>query len=262
MLFDSHAHLDDQRFDDDRDAVLSRARQRGVQYILNPGADLASSQRAAALAKQHDMIYAAVGIHPHDAKDCDALTLQLIEQLAKQDKVVAIGEIGLDFYYDHSPRDVQKQVFIEQIRLAQTLNMPIIIHDRDAHGEVFETLSLEDAFTTGVLMHCYSGSPELAVRYVKKGAYLSIGGPVTFKNAKKVKAVVASVPLEHLLIETDSPYLTPVPFRGKRNESSYVHYVCQAIADIKGIDYDTVAHATMVNTLRFFGITPKGDDRV
>lgn len=254
MLFDSHSHVDDKRFNEDREQIIKRAITQGVDFILNPGVDLASSQRAVALAKQYTMIYAAVGIHPHDAKSCDPITLRLIEQLAKQDKVVAIGEIGLDFHYDYSPRDVQRDVFIEQIRLAQTLKMPIIIHDRDANGEVFETLSLEDAFATGVLMHCYSGSAELAKAYVKKGAYLSIAGPVTFKNARKLKEVVATVPLERLMIETDAPYLTPEPFRGKRNEPSYVHYVCQKIAELKELSYDEVAAATKQNAMRFFGI--------
>ncbi len=254
MLFDSHSHIDDSRFDGDRAKVIERAKARGLSYILNPGCDLKTSKAALDLARRYDMVYAAVGMHPHEAKHCDQMTLDIFADMAKDKKVVAIGEIGLDFHYDHSPRDVQRMVFVEQIRLAQTLNLPIIIHSREADGEVFDTLRLEEAFATGVLMHCYSGSAELAKQYVKLGAYISIAGPVTFKNARKLAEVVETVPLERLMIETDAPYLTPVPFRGKRNEPSYVHYTCQRVADIKGISYQQVAAATCQNAQRFFGI--------
>ncbi len=254
MLFDSHSHVDDKRFNEDRDKVIERAKARGLKYIVNPGCDLATSKAALDLAKRYDMVYAAIGMHPHEAKHCDQLTLDVFSEMAKEKKVVAIGEIGLDFHYDHSPRDVQRMVFVEQIRLAQTLNLPIIIHSREADGEVFDTLRLEEAFATGVLMHCYSGSAELARQYVKLGAYISIAGPVTFKNARKLVEVVEIVPLDRLMIETDAPYLAPMPFRGKRNEPSYVHYTCQKVADIKGISYEAVAEATCQNAKRFFAI--------
>ncbi len=247
MLFDSHSHVDDKRFDKDRDKVIERAKQRGLDYILNPGCDLATSKAAVDLANRYDMVYAAVGMHPHEAKFCDQLTLDMFAEMARQKKVVAIGEIGLD--------DVQRMVFVEQIRLAQTLNLPIIIHSREADGEVFDTLRLEEAFATGVLMHCYSGSAELANQYVKLGAYISIAGPVTFKNARKLVEVVETVPLDRLMIETDAPYLTPMPFRGKRNEPSYVHYTCQRVAEIKRLSYEEVAAATCQNAKRFFGIS-------
>lgn len=254
MLFDSHTHLDDKRFDDDRDQVVERALTAGIGLMLNPGADLASSQRAVALSDRYPSVYAAVGIHPHDAKDADQLTLQLIEQMAKKPKVRAIGEIGLDFHYDFSPRDVQRRVFIDQIRMAKALQLPIIIHDREANQEVFDTLTAEKAFETGVLMHCYSGSAELAKAYIKKGAKISIAGPVTFDNAKKLRQVVSTIDLEHLLIETDAPYLTPMPHRGKRNEASYVTFVARQIAVIKGLDFETVAQATYDNACQFFKI--------
>ncbi len=254
MLFDSHSHVDDSRFDGDRDQVIARAKARGLNYILNPGCDLATSKAALDLAQRYDMVYAAVGVHPHEAKHCDQLTLDMFADMAKHQKVVALGEIGLDFHYDHSPRDVQRMVFIEQIRLAQTLQLPIIIHAREADGEVYDTLRLEQAFAGGVLMHCYSGSAELARQYVKQGAYISIAGPVTFKNARKLVEVVETVPLDRLMIETDAPYLTPQPFRGKRNEPSYVHFTCQRVADIKGLSYDEVAAATCQNAKRFFAI--------
>lgn len=254
MLFDSHTHLDDRRFDDDRDQVIKRALERGVELMMNPGADLASSKRAVELAKKYDMIYAAVGVHPHDAKDVDQMVLEMIEQLAKEDKVKAIGEIGLDYHYDNSPRDIQKQVFIEQIRMAQTLGLPIIIHDREANQDVLDILKKEQAFETGVLMHCFSGSAELAKQYVKLGAYLSIAGPLTYKNARKSHEVVEAVPLDRLMIETDAPYLTPMPFRGRRNEPAYVHFVCEEMAKLKGVTYEEVAAATKENAKRFFKI--------
>lgn len=254
MLFDSHTHLDDKRFDDDRDAVVQRALDAGVTLMLNPGADLASSQRAVALAQKYPSVYAAVGIHPHDAKEADEMTLELIKHLAKSPKVCAIGEIGLDFHYDFSPRETQRQLFIRQIHLAKALNLPIIIHDREANQEIFDTLTAEKAFETGVLLHCYSGSAELAKAYVKKGAKLSIAGPVTFDNAKKLRHVVETIDLTHLMIETDAPYLTPTPFRGKRNEASYVVYVARQIAAIKGISFEEVGETTCRTAKTFFRI--------
>lgn len=254
MYFDSHAHLDGERFDEDRDLVIARAKANGIDYIMNPGADFDSSVRAVELAQKYDMIYAAVGIHPHDASSLDEHMLSMIEMLSKKPKVQAIGEIGLDFHYDYSPRDVQRHWFREQLRLAKRLNLPVIIHDREANQETFDTLSEENAFETGVLMHCYSGSAELAKAYVKKGAYISIAGPVTFKNSRKLIEVVAAVPLERLLIETDAPYMTPEPFRGKRNESLYVTYVCEKIAQIKEIQVKEAALATTANAKTFFKI--------
>lgn len=254
MLFDSHAHLDDSRFDRDRDEVIKRAKENGISYIMNPGADFESSVKSVELANKYDMFYAAVGVHPHDAETMDDMMLQLLKGLTKKPKVMAIGEIGLDFYYDHSPREVQKKWFREQIRLAKEVNLPIIIHDRDANNEVMNILKEENAFDTGVLMHCYSGSAELAKQYIKKGAYISIAGPVTFKNARKAVQVVETIPLDYLVIETDSPYLTPHPFRGKRNESSYVRYVTEKIAEIKGISLEEVAERTTENAKRYFRI--------
>ncbi len=254
MLFDSHAHLDGERFDNDRDLVINRAKANGIGYIMNPGADFESSVRAVELAQKYDMIYAAVGVHPHDASSLDDSLLMMIEALSKKPKVQAIGEIGLDFHYDYSPRDVQRKWFIEQLRLAKRLNMPVIIHDREANQETFDTLRKEHTFETGVLMHCYSGSGELAKEYVKLGGYISIAGPVTYKNSRKLIEVIETVPLERLMIETDSPYLTPEPFRGKRNESLYVKYVCEKIAQIKGLSIEEIAEATTHNAKTYFKI--------
>lgn len=254
MLFDSHAHLDDKRFDKDRDAILQNAKDNQVDFIMNPGADLESSKRAVELAKKYEMIYAAVGVHPHDAKKMDDITLSLLKALAKEEKVKAIGEIGLDYYYDNSPREIQKKWFRKQIQLAKSLGLPIIVHDRDAHDDTLRILKEEDAFSTGVLLHCFSGSAEMARQYVDLGAYISIAGPVTFKNAKKPKGVAKVVPLDRLMIETDAPYLTPEPNRGKRNESAYVQHICAKIAHIREISYEEVGKATCTTAKTFFKI--------
>lgn len=254
MLFDSHAHIVDSKFNKDRDQVIQRAREAGVDYIMNPGADYESSLQAIALAEKYDFIYAAVGVHPHDAKSLDDMMLSLLKAMARKDKVKAIGEIGLDYHYDHSPRDLQKYWFEKQLLMAKELKLPVIIHDRDANQDVFDILSKVQSFETGVLLHCYSGSAELAEEYVKKGAYISLAGPVTFKNARKPLEVVETVPLDRLMIETDAPYLTPEPYRGKRNESAYVSYVAKKFAEIKGCSYQEIAQATMENAKSFFKI--------
>lgn len=254
MLFDSHAHLDSKKFGSDRDKVIKRAFESGVSYIMNPGADYESSINAVKLAESYERIYAAVGVHPHEADSMDDMMLSLIKAMARKTKVKAIGEIGLDYHYDFSPRDVQKFWFRKQLQLAKELKMPVIIHDREANQDVLDMLKEENQFETGVLMHCYSGSAELAKQYIKLGAYLSIAGPVTFKNARKTVEVVEAVPLDRLMIETDSPYLTPHPYRGKRNESSYVKYVCEKIADIKGLSYEEVALQTAENAKKYFNI--------
>lgn len=254
MLFDSHAHLDAKRFDNDREDVIKRAKDSGISYIMNPGADFESSVKSVELASKYDIIYAAVGVHPHDASTMDEMMLKLLKNMTKKPKVMAIGEIGLDFHYDHSPRDIQKKWFREQIRLAKEVNLPIIVHDREANNEVMNILNEEEAFDTGVLMHCYSGSAELARQYVKKGAYISIAGPITFKNARKTVEVVEAISMDYLMIETDSPYLTPHPYRGKRNESSYVKYVAEKIAEIKGISFEEVVERTTENAKKYFRI--------
>lgn len=254
MLFDSHTHLDSRKFDNDREYVINRARSNGVGLMLNPGASLESSLEAVALSEAHEFIYAAVGIHPHDAKTMDEAMLAMIESLAKKEKVVAIGEIGLDFHYNFSEPEVQRRWFVEQLRLARRLAMPVIIHDREAHEEIFNTLKAEKAFDHGVLMHCFSSSAEMAKAYVRLGAYISIAGPVTYKNNHKTVSVVEQVPLDRLLIETDAPYLTPEPHRGKRNEPMYVRHTCDTVARIKGISPEEAAEATLQNGLKFFGL--------
>jgi len=253
-FFDSHAHLDDRKFDADRHEMLMRAEQKGVSNIINVGYDIPSSRRSVALAEKYDFIYAAVGIHPHDASEAGENSLEAIRCLAASPKVVAVGEMGLDYYRDLSPRDVQEQVFRQQIRLAANLRKPIIVHDREAHGDVMKILKEERASDAGGVLHCFSGSMEMARECLKMEFYISIAGPVTFHNANKLRQIAAEVPLDRLLIETDAPYLSPEPHRGKRNESAYVVFVGERIAELRGIPVKELAAATTANTKRLFRI--------
>lgn len=254
-LFDNHTHIADEKFSGEVDSVVERARANGVSHMIIPSCDLQTTYDGLELSQKYDNIYVGVGSHPHEAKFCDADTLKIYEHLAKTRKeVVAIGEIGLDYYYEHSPRDVQKAVFVEQIRLAKTLNLPVIIHDRDAHADTMNILTLEEAFDTGVIMHCYSGSAEMAKEYVKKGAYISFAGTITFKNANKIKEALKVVPMDRILVETDSPYLTPTPHRGERNEPAYVYFTCMEAASLKGVSFEEMAEASFNNTIAAYRI--------
>ncbi len=254
MLIDSHAHLDDSRFDNDRDVLIRDLKNNGIKMVINIGADLGSSIASVSLAEKYDNIYAAVGVHPHSAKEMDNSTIEILKTFAKRDKVVAIGEIGLDFYYDNSPRDIQKKWFKEQLKLAKEVDLPVIIHTRDAAQDTFDILkNAQDGRLKGVL-HCYSGSVEMAMEYIKMGFYISLAGPVTFKNSKVSKEVAKAVPLDKLLVETDSPYLTPEPYRGKRNEPIFVRYVAGTIAETRGISFEELAKATNRNTRKLFKI--------
>lgn len=254
MLIDSHVHLDDKRFDGDREKLIQSFDKDGIELIINVGADLQSSIKSVSLSEKHENIYAAVGIHPHSAKEMGDSTIETLRAFAKREKVVAIGEIGLDFYYDNSPRDVQRKRFVEQLNLAKEVDLPVIIHSREAAGETFDILKeAQDGSLRGVL-HCYSGSVEMAMEYIKLGFYISLAGPVTFKNARVPKEVAKAVPLDKLLIETDSPYLTPEPNRGKRNQPAYVRHVAGMIAEIKGVPFDEVANSAAKNTKKLFRI--------
>lgn len=255
MYIDSHVHLDDSRFDLDRDNLIRTLKDNKVELVINIGADEDSSERSVELADRYENIYAVVGVHPHSAKDLEGRDLSSIIKMLENDKVVAIGEIGLDYYYDNSPRDIQKKWFKEQINLALRLNKPVVIHSRDADKDTFDIIKsgVEEGGLTGV-MHCYSGSVELAKEYLKLGFYISLGGPVTFKNARVPKEVAKEVALDRLLIETDCPYLSPEPYRGKRNEPMFVSYVAEEIAKIKGISIEEVAEVTTQNAKKLFGI--------
>ncbi len=253
MFFDSHAHLDDEKFTDDRAEVIARAKENGVTHIVNIGADMESSARSIGLTQQYDMIYATVGVHPHDAKKVIVSDYDQLAQWTRLDKVVAIGEIGLDYYYDLSPRELQREVFIRQLDVARQTHMPIVIHDRDAHGETMEILKREGKGLIGVV-HCFAGSMEMAAELIKMGWYIGCDGPVTFKNAAKLPEIMKKIPLERLLIETDSPYLTPVPYRGKRNEPAYVRLVAEHIAGLRGISIEEIAKVTTQNVCDLFKI--------
>ena len=253
MLFDTHAHYDDEAFDADRRELLSSMPSQNVGLIVNPGCTVESSRTAVALAAEFPHVYAAVGIHPENCGGFAPEQMDEIRALAKGDKVVAIGEIGLDYYWpENPPRELQQQVLRAHLALAQELGLPVIIHDREAHAD---SLSIVKEFpaVTGVF-HCFSGSVEMARELLKLGWMLSFNGAVTFKNARKAPEVIGEVPMDRLMIETDAPYLTPVPFRGKRNDSSYVHLVAEKIAQIKGISPEEVEQATWENGKRFFGI--------
>lgn len=254
MLIDSHAHLNAPQFDEDRQEVIERAREHGISRIINVGFNRETIPTSLALAEQYDFIYTTVGWHPTDAIDMRPGDLEWIEELCRHPKVVAIGEIGLDYYWDTSPKDVQQQVFRDQIRLARKLGKPIVIHNRDAHHDVVQILREEKAAEVGGVMHCYSGSWETAKQCLDMNFYISFGGPVTFKNAKQPKEVLEKVPLDRLLIETDAPYLAPHPFRGKRNESSYVRLVAETAAEIKGISLEDLGYATSQNAMKLFGL--------
>ena len=258
MFFDSHAHYDDTRFDEDRHELLSAMAKNKVDYIVNAAADITSSNEGIRLSEEYPFIYTAVGVHPHSVEKLDAFnegstTIEFLKELANHPKVVAIGEIGLDYYYEHSPREIQKIWFKRQMELAKKVDLPIIVHSRDASQETFEMIR-ESGLSKGVI-HCFSGSPEMALEYIKLGFYIGVGGTVTFKNARRSVEVVEQIPMESIVIETDCPYLTPVPHRGKRNDSTYLVHISEKIAEIKNISIEEVAHITSKNAKVLFGIT-------
>ena len=278
-LFDSHSHINHDEFDDAERAARIREIEEDPDlcYVMDIGCDMASSVLACEHAAKYPWCYGAVGFHPHDAKNFGPAEESLIRGMAKKPGICAIGEIGLDFHYDLSPRDEQRDCFRRQIRMANELKMPIVIHSREADGETMDILKEEGAFSeerkswfaerpvpagwesaakdARVLLHCYSGSRELGEQYVRLGGTLSMCGPLTYKNARKTVEVAEVIPLEFLLVETDSPFLTPVPLRGKPNRSSYVMHTARRLAMIKGMELEDVAEQTCINAMRFFGIT-------
>lgn len=254
-LVDSHAHLDFPQFDTDREAVVERARKARVVAILNVGTDLASSRAAVALTEAYDFVYAAVGVHPHDAKTLTPALLEELRTLARHPRVVAIGEIGLDYYRDLSPRPVQRRAFADQLALAGELGLPVVIHSREAHEDVLT--ALRGWCGVGVL-HSYSAGPERLEEVLALGFSVGLSGPVTFPNAARLRAVAASVPSDRLLVETDCPYLTPAPHRGKRNEPAYVRYVVEAVAQARGEGPEEIARITARNAARLLRIPLDG----
>ena len=254
MLVDSHAHLDIRDFDNDRPDVIDRAVSGGLTNIITIGIDVGSSLRALELARKHAFIYASVGLHPHNANTFDSQELDSLAQIASDSKIVAWGEIGLDFYRRYSPRDDQLRSFQQQLETANDLDLPVIIHDRDAHDDVFKVLKKMGKGEKKGVIHCYSGDQDLAAAFIELGYYISIPGTVTYKKASHVRDVASSIPMERMLIETDAPFLTPVPKRGKRNEPLFVTYTAQEIARLRNIKFEEVARKTAENAQTLFGL--------
>lgn len=249
-LIDTHAHLDFDDYQENFDNLLDELHAAGIKKVIIPGVTIKDTDKIIKLINKYDNLYGAVALHPSEVKEWDENSYSKLEKYAQNKKIVAIGETGLDFYWDKSNIEKQKKVFIEHIKLAKELDLPIIIHDRDAHGDILEILKQENV-SRGV-MHCFSGSAEFALECVKLGFYIALGGPVTFKNAKKPKEVAQAIPLERLLLETDSPFLTPHPFRGKKNDPSKLILVAEEIAKIKGISLEEVAKITTSNAEALF----------
>ena len=252
-LFDSHAHLDDEQFDSDREEVIDRIIKSDVKRIINVGSDIKTSETSIRLASKYDFIYAAVGIHPHDVSDCSLADIEYLRKLSENEKVVAIGEIGLDYYYDNSPREDQRKWFASQIQLSEELNLPFIVHSRDASEDTYEIIK-ENRNKSEFVLHCFSQSLEMAKKYIDLGGYISFAGPVTYKKSIKLREVVKNIPLDRLLIETDCPYLSPEPKRGKRNDPTNVLFVAETIANELGIDSERLAEITFENASRLFSI--------
>jgi len=252
MFIDSHAHLEMPDFKKDLEAVIQRAKESGVEYIFTVGTEKKDWKRALEIAHSHPSVYAILGVHPHNAKEIDDQTYSLLTGLCGDEKVKAYGEIGLDFFRNLSPPDVQLKRFREQIGLAKKLGLPIAVHDREAHRETVEILKSEKAEECGGIIHCFSGDYEMAKVCIDMGFYISIPGTITFKNAEGLREIVRKIPLESLLVETDAPFLTPEPFRGKRNEPGYVRYTAEKLAEIKKVTFEKVAEVTTENTLRVY----------
>jgi TatD DNase family protein len=252
MLIDSHAHLEMPDFKKDLGEVIQRAKDSGVEYIFTVGTEKKDWKRALDIAHSHPSVYAILGVHPHNAREIDEKTYPALKEFCKHEKVKAYGEIGLDFYRNLSPKEIQLKRFREQIGLAKELRLPIVVHDREAHRETQEILKSEKAWENRGIIHCFSGDEEMAKACIDMGFYISIPGSITFKNAERSQEIVRKLPLSALLVETDAPFLTPFPFRGKRNEPSYVRYTAQKVAEIKKVSFEKVAEVTTENALRVY----------
>lgn len=254
LLFDSHCHLDDAQFDQDREALVASLPGQGISCCVTVGSDLDSSRANIALAQRHSFLYAAAGVHPHSASEAPYDYLDQLQGLLDQPRVQALGEIGLDYHYDFSPRDVQQRLLEEQLELAWRRGLPVILHVREAHGAMIDTLRNREGKLSGGVIHCYSGSYESALEYLRLGMMISFAGSLTFKKAEKLHQTAKELPLDSIMIETDSPYLAPVPERGRRNDPGKVRHVCAFLAQLRGISYEEVAIATNANARRFFRI--------
>lgn len=252
-IVDSHCHIDDEKFNLDRDELISNFEKEKIDFLVDPAVDVKSSINIVKLAQSNEKIYCAVGIHPHEVEDVADEDIEKIYELSFEDKVVAIGEIGLDYYYDNSPREKQKEVFRKQLEIAKKRKLPVIIHTRDSMGDTYDILAEFKGDVIGV-MHCYTGSLEMAKRFMALGYYISISGAVTFKNAVNVREMAKNIPLDFLMVETDSPYLTPEPNRGKRNEPKYVRFVAEKLAELKEIEVNDLIYNTNSNARNLFSI--------
>lgn len=254
MIFETHAHYEDEAFDIDRDELLESLPRKGISYVVDVGSEVGTLDKVLALAEQYPYIYAAVGVHPSNTGELSEDRFAWLREKAKHPKSVAIGEIGLDYYWDTPDRSIQKKWFERQMELAKELKLPMVIHSRDAANDTFEMMKASKAETAGAIIHCFGYGVEQARQYLNLGYYLGIGGVITFTNGRKLKEVVEYAPLEQLVLETDCPYLAPVPHRGKRNSSLNLTYVAQEIAQIKKVDYDTVLKVTEENAMKFYKI--------
>ncbi|MCI5997357.1 MAG: TatD family hydrolase [Peptoniphilaceae bacterium] len=252
-IVDSHCHIDDERFDSDREELISLFEENEIDFLIDPASDVNSGRKILELVKKYDKIYGAVGIHPHEVEGITQKQLDEIYEMSFAKKIVAIGEIGLDYYYDNSPKDKQKEIFRKQMEIAKKRKLPVIIHTRDAMGDTYDILSEFRGEVIGV-MHCYTGSLEMAKRFMELGYYISISGAVTFKNAVNVREMAKEIPLDNLLVETDSPYLTPEPHRGKRNEPKFVRLVAEKIAELKNMEVNDLIYNTNSNARNLFSI--------
>lgn len=253
MIFDTHAHYDSSQFDEDREELLASMPEQGVGTIVNVGASFESCFTVPEMVKKYPFMYAAVGVHPDEAGALNEETIAMMKKQFAQEKVIAVGEIGLDYYWDNEPHELQKKWFIRQLGLARELSLPVLIHSREAASDTLEIMK-EYGGGLGGVIHCFSYSKEMAAEYVKMGYYIGVGGVVTFKNGRKLKEVVAETPLTSIVLETDCPYLAPVPFRGKRNNSGYIRYVAEEVAKIKGVSVQEVIRQTEENAKKMYGL--------
>lgn len=259
MIFESHAHYDDRAFDEDREELLARLQENGISYVMNISSDLASVKTTLALAEKYPFIYAAVGVHPSDSGELDEENFAWLRRQCREKKVLAVGEIGLDYYWDNAERDVQKKWFARQLALANEENLPVVIHSREAAKDTLDIMKAEPPVERRGVIHCFSYTKETAREFVNMGYMIGVGGVLTFKNAKKLRECVEYLPMEAILLETDSPYLAPVPYRGKRNCSLYLPFVAEQIARIKGISEEEVTQITERNAKRLF---MGGEDKI
>ncbi|MDO4556165.1 MAG: TatD family hydrolase [Lachnospiraceae bacterium] len=254
MIFDTHAHYDDEAFDNDREELFGKMQEAGIQYVTNIGANMETSQNTVKLCETYPFVYGAVGIHPNDAEEVNDENIEELRQMSRKDKIVAIGEIGLDYYWPEPSKEIQKKGLEAQVALAKSEKLPIVVHSRDAARDTADMLGSLHAGDCGGVIHCFSYTKEMAREFLNMGFYIGVGGVVTFKNARKLKEAVAYIPMERIVLETDCPYLAPVPYRGKRNSSFYLPHVVEEIAGIKNISYEDVLAQTMSNAKKMYKI--------